>query len=108
MVGGRGRLVGGCKMHIIRIDLITDLLWVKIEAEKRNCWGKLKIFVSSDLSGIKIDFEKGDIGNFKVFVLGVGCEWFGVGGWLVGGGKMHIIRIDLITDLFWVKIDAKK
>ena len=36
-VGGGGRLVGGGKMHIIRIDLITDLFWVKIEAEKRNC-----------------------------------------------------------------------
>ena len=103
MVGGRGRLVGGCKMHIIRIDLITDLLWVKIEAEKRNCWGKLKIFASSDLSGIKIDFEKEDIGNFKVFVLGVGCEWFGVGGWLVGGGKMHIKCISFIMDFLEVK-----
>ena len=48
--------------------------------------------MSSNLSGVKIDAKKGDIGNFKVFVLGVGC-W----GWLVGGGKMHMIRIDLIT-----------
>ena len=73
--------------------------------------GDLKIFVSSDLSGVKIDTKNGDIiGNFKAFVLGVGC-WgrvVGVGGRLVGGGKMHIIRIDLITDLFWVKINAKK
>ena len=73
--------------------------------------GDLKIFVSSDLSGVKIDAKNVDIiGNFKVFVLGVGC-WgrvVGGGGRLVGGGKMHIIRIDLITDLFWVKINAKK
>ena len=52
----------------------------------------------SDLSEDKIDAKKGDIiGNFKVFVLGVGCEWLGVGGRLVGGGKMHMIRIELIT-----------
>ena len=39
-------------------------------------------FVFSDLSGVKIDAKNGDItGNFKVFVLGVGC-W----GRVVGGG----------------------
>ena len=49
------------------------------------------VFASSDLLGVKIDAKKGDItGNFKVCVR---C-W----GWLVGGGKVHIIRIDLITD----------
>ena len=73
--------------------------------------GDLKIFVSSYLSGVKNDAKNRVIsGNFKVFVLGVGC-WgrvVGVGGRLVGGGKMHIIRIDLITDLFWVRIEAKK
>ena len=67
--------------------------------------------MSSDLSGVKIDAKKGDIiGNFKVFVLGVGCWGWVVGGRgrLVGGCKMHIIRIDLITDLLWVKIEAEK
>ena len=58
----------------------------------------------SDLSEDKIDAKKGDIiCNFKVFVLGVGG-----GGRLVGGGKMHMIRIDLIADLMWVKIEDEK
>ena len=75
--------------------------------------GDMKIFVSSDLSGVKIDAKSGGItGNFKVFVLGVGCleRVVGGGGLLVGGCKMHIIRFDLIiiTDLLWVKIEAKK
>ena len=34
VVEGGGRLVGRSKMHSIRIDLITDLFWVKIETEK--------------------------------------------------------------------------
>ena len=66
--------------------------------------------MSSDLSGVKIDAKNGDIGKIKVFVLGVGC-WgrvVGGGGLLVGGCKIYIIRIDLITDLFWVKIEAEK
>ena len=72
------------------------------------------IFVSSDLSGVKFDAKKVDmLGNFKLFVLGVGCWVLGEGGWgwggrFVGGGKMHIIRIDLTTELFWVKIKAEK
>ena len=45
--------------------------------------GDLNIFVSSDLSGVKIDAKNGDIiGNFKVFVLGV-SGW----GWVVGWGR---------------------
>ena len=56
--------------------------------------GKLKDFVFSDLLGVKIDAKKGDkLCNLEVFVLGVGC-W----GWVVGGGKMHMKRIDFVTD----------
>ena len=35
-------------------------------------------------------------------MLGVGC-W----GWVIEGGKMHMIRIDFVTDFLWVKFDAK-
>ena len=64
----------------------------------------MKVFASSDLLGVKINAKKGDdLGNFKVFVLGVGCEWLGVGGWLVGGGKMHIKCISFIMDFLEVK-----
>ena len=41
-------------------------------------------------------------------MLGVGGGWLRVGGRLVGRSKMHSIRIDLITDLFWVKIETEK
>ena len=42
-------------------------------------------------------------GNLEVFVLRVGC-W----GWVIEGGKMHMIRIDFVTVFLWVKFDAKK
>ena len=58
----------------------------------------------SDLLGVKNDAKKGDtLGNFEVFVLSVGC-W----GWVVWGGKMHMIRIGFVTEFSWVKFDAKK
>ena len=44
--------------------------------------GDLKVFVSSGLSGVKIDAKNGDIiGNFKVFVLDVGYGGGGAVGW---------------------------
>ena len=63
--------------------------------------------MSSDLSGVKIDAKKGDLkGNLRFLckVSGVGGEWLGVGGWLVEGGKMHVIYIDFITDFCGSKL----
>ena len=58
----------------------------------------------SDILGVKIVAKKGDtLGNLEVFVLRVGC-W----GWVVWEGKMHMKRIDFVTDFLWVKFDAKK
>ena len=37
LVEGGECLVGGGKIYMIRIDLITEFLWVKIDAKKRNC-----------------------------------------------------------------------
>ena len=44
MVGGGGWFVGGGKMHIIRIDLITDFLWDKIDAKNGDILGNFKVF----------------------------------------------------------------
>ena len=62
--------------------------------------GKLKVFVSG---GVKIDAKKEDmLGNLKFFVQGVEC-W----GWVVGGGRMHMMH-RLCHGFLWVKIVAKK
>ena len=54
--------------------------------------------------GVKIGAKKVDaLGNLEVFVLRVGC-W----GWVIEGGKVHLIRIDFVTDFLWVKFGAKK
>ena len=59
--------------------------------------------MSSDLSEDKIDAKKEDIiGNFEVFVLGVGC-W----GCVVWGGKMHMIRIGFVTDFYGSMLTLK-
>ena len=55
---------------MIRIDFVTDFLWVKFDAKKCNSSGK-----------------------FKVFVLGVGC-W----GVLVEGGEIQKMRISFIRN----------
>ena len=66
--------------------------------------GNFKDFVFSDISGVKNVAKKVDmLGNLEVYVLRVGC-W----GWVIEGGKMHMIRIDFVTDFLWVKFDAKK
>ena len=66
--------------------------------------GDFKDFSLSDLLGVKFDAKKVDmLGNLKVFVLGVGCL-----GWVLGGGRMHMKRIGFITDFLGVKVDAKK
>ena len=66
--------------------------------------GKFKDFAFSDILGVRIVAKKRDTsGNLEVFVLRVGC-W----GWVIEGLKMHIKRIDFVTDFLWVKFDAKK
>ena len=65
--------------------------------------GKFKDFVFSDLLGVKIDAKKEDtLGNLDVFVLGAGC-W----GWLVEGGKMHMIGIGFVTDFYGSMLTLK-
>ena len=40
--------------------------------------------------------------NLEVFVSRIGY-W----GWLIEGGKMHILRIDFITEFLWAKLKLK-
>ena len=65
--------------------------------------GNFKDFEFSDISGVKIVAKKADmLGNLEVYVSRGGC-W----GWVIEGSKMHMIRIDFVTDFLWVKFDAK-
>ena len=65
--------------------------------------GNFKDFVFSDISGVKNVAKKVDmLGNLEVYVLRGGC-WE----WVIERGKMHMIRIDFVTDFLWVKFDAK-
>ena len=63
-----------------------------------------KDFAFSGISGVRNVAKKVDmLGNLEVYVLRVGC-W----GWVIEGGKMHMIRIDFVTVFLWAYVDAKK
>ena len=95
---------------MIRIRFVTDFLGVNVDDKKWDSWGKLKVFVFSDILGVKIDAKKRDE------LLHTQCVTFELPeksdiarpGGRPTGGKMHVLRIDLIIDFLWVKVDAKK
>ena len=75
-------LVEGGEIQKIRFSFITDFYGSMLKL-KREIRYVIRRFLSK--------------------VLGVRC-W----GWVVGGGKMHLMRFGIVTDFLWVKIEDKK